>query len=284
MVEALASGAWGAETDAAKVRRHVAKAMVAVGAEELRTDEHSVYQGASGNRRHRLCLSRWRKSEGKRAWDLHRRAVAEGRPLEAETMEELLEILRLQPRPPLPPEELERLVRRYINARKGLPWKVNGLLQHVERTWTQVSDDPVDPTNNATEGLIGLTLKIRAKTIRGFKSPSKVLAHPYLAGLLRAEGGICDLQKVICPGRDRGTPASSRNPHNRWDSYHGLTSLPADLSRGTMPVDSGWRRRHWAQTATSKRYAQPANGRSPYPYPICATSLTPHPRMTSFKS
>ena len=34
----------------------------------------------------------------------------------------------------------------------------------VERTWEQVSDDPVDPTNNATERLIGLTFKIRAKT------------------------------------------------------------------------------------------------------------------------
>ena len=112
-------------------------------------------------------------------------------------MKQLLEILRIQPRGPTVPDELGRLVRRYINARKGLPWKVNQLLQHVERTWEKVSDDPVDATNNVTERLIGLTLKIRTKTMRGFKSKAKVLAHPYLASVLRGDGGICDLRKVI---------------------------------------------------------------------------------------
>ena len=113
------------------------------------------------------------------------------------TLEELLEILRLQPRPPTVPDELERLVRRYINARRGLPWKINQLLQHVERTWEQVSNDLTDPTNNATERLIGLTFKIRAKTMRGFKAKDKVLAHPYLASFLRASGGVADLRQVI---------------------------------------------------------------------------------------
>ena len=183
------------ETD--KVRRHVAKVMAQVQAEELRTDEHSVYEGIVPEEQHRLCLTHWRKSKGKRAFDLHRQAVAEGTPLEAGTMKELLELLRRQPRSPTVPEELSRLVRRYINARRGLPWKVNQLLQHVERTWEKVSDDPVDPTNNATERLIGLTFKIRAKTMRGFKSMHKVLSHPYLAFYLRGHAGLCDLQKVI---------------------------------------------------------------------------------------
>jgi hypothetical protein len=185
------------ETDSAKVRRHVARVMAHVGAEELRTDEHSVYEGIVPPERHRLCLSHWRKSKGKRAWDLLQRAEAEDRPLEAQTMRELLELLRMQPRPPTPPAGLDRLVRRYINARKGLPWKVNQLLQHVERTWERVSDDPVDPTNNATERIIGLTYKIRGKTMRGQKSPAKALNRPYLASLLRGEQGVCDLQPVL---------------------------------------------------------------------------------------
>jgi hypothetical protein len=78
-----------------------------------------------------------------------------------------------------------------------LPWKVNQLLQHVERTWERVSDDPVDPTNNATERIIGLTFKIRSKTMRGFKAWQKVLGHPYLSSYLRGEHGVCDLRKVI---------------------------------------------------------------------------------------
>jgi len=185
------------EKDARKVRRHVARVMAAVGAEELRTDEHPSYKGIVDEPAHRLCETHWRKSKGKRAYELCRRALAEGRELDAQSMEQLLAILRLKPRPPAPPPELEQLVRRYIHCRKGLLWEMNKLLQHVERTWRQVSDDPVDATNNATERVIGLTFKIRAKTMRGFKSERKVLAHPYLSSFLRGEDGICDLQKVI---------------------------------------------------------------------------------------
>jgi transposase-like protein len=185
------------ETDTRAVRRHVARVMATVGAEELRTDEHSVYEGIVGSHRHRLCLTHWRKSKGKRAWDLLRRAEQEGCPLEADTMRELLELLRMQPRPPTVPEAVSRLVRRYINARKGLPWKVNQLLQHVERTWDRVSDDPRDPTNNVTERVIGLTYKIRTKTMRGMKSESKALAHPHLSSLLRGDNGICNLRQVL---------------------------------------------------------------------------------------
>lgn len=185
------------ETEAGKVRRHVAKVMSQVGAEELRTDEHSVYEGIVPEGQHRICLAHWRRSKGKRAYDLYRQALAEERPLEAQSMQQLLELLRLKPRPPTLPQELERLVIRYSRCRKGLLWKINQLLQHVERTWQKVSDDPADPTNNVTERLIGLTFKIRAKTMRGFKSQRKVLAHPYLASFLRGHSGVCDLRKVI---------------------------------------------------------------------------------------
>lgn len=185
------------EDQTQKVRQHVQLVMAQVQASELRTDEHSVYKDTVPEGQHRLCLTHWRKSKGKRAFDLHRQAVAEDRPLEAQTMRELLELLRKQPRSPTVPEELDRMVRRYIYARKGLPWQVNQLLQHVERTWEQVSDDPVDPTNNTTERIIGLTLKIRAKTMRGFKSMHKVLNHPHLAFFLRGQRGLCDLRKIV---------------------------------------------------------------------------------------
>jgi len=184
------------ETD--KVRRHVLRVMAEVGAGELRTDEHSVYQGIVDDpRTHRLCLTHWRKSKGKRAHDLLQQAAAEDCPLEAQAMKELLELLRKKPRSPTVPEELERLGRRYINARRGLPGKANQLLQHIERTWEKVSDDSQDPTNNATERVIGLRFKYRAKTMRGFKSMAKVLVHPLLADYLRGQAGLCDLRKVI---------------------------------------------------------------------------------------
>ena len=71
------------------------------------------------------------------------------------------------------------------------------MLQHIERTWEQVSSDPGDRMNNATERLIGLDYKIRAKTMRGLKNEVKVLGHCYLSEYLRGSDGVCDLRKVI---------------------------------------------------------------------------------------
>jgi len=95
------------------------------------------------------------------------------------------------------PEEIERLVRRFINCRRGTHWRANQLLQHIERTWPYVGRGPGDPTNNATERVIGLTYKIRAKTMWGFKNWDKVLAPPYRAQYLRGENGVCDSRRVI---------------------------------------------------------------------------------------
>jgi hypothetical protein len=112
-------------------------------------------------------------------------------------LEELLALPRKRPRPPTVPEALDRLLRRYLYARKGLPGKIHQLLQHLERTWERVSDDPADATNNATEQTMGLTYKIRAQTMRGFKSLAKALAHPYLSFYLRGQHGVCDLRQVV---------------------------------------------------------------------------------------
>jgi len=185
------------EEDVIAVRSHVARVMAAVGAEELRTDEHSAYEGIVEEGRHRLCLTHWRKSKGKRCMDLYGEAARTARVMAAGSARKLWKLLRREPRPPTVPKELTRLVRRYVRRRKGGWWKINQLLQHVERTWEKVSDDPHDPTNNATERIIGLTFKMRSKTMRGFKSQEKVLAHPYLSQFLRGQDKVADLRKII---------------------------------------------------------------------------------------
>jgi len=185
------------ETDTQKVRRHVQRVMALVGAEQLRTDELSVYEHTVAEEDHTICLAHWLKSKCKRASDLARRFRAEGMLYESETLLDLKALLHRHWRSPQVPEEIERLVRRFINCRQGLLWKANQLLQHIERTWSSVSRDPVDPTNNATERIIGLTYKIRAKTMRGFKNPHKALCHPYLSQFLRGANGLCDLRQVI---------------------------------------------------------------------------------------
>ena len=185
------------ETDTRRVRRHVRRVIDLLGAEELRTDELSVYEHIVPEPMHRICIAHWLKSKCRRAWDLSRKFRSEGMLYEAETMLELIRLLHLHCNTPDIPPEIERLVRRFINCRSGLLWKANQLLQHIERTWRRVSRDPIDATNNTTERIIGLTYKIRAKTMRGFKSPQKALSHPYLAQFIRGTEGICDFRKVI---------------------------------------------------------------------------------------
>ncbi|KPL23027.1 MAG: hypothetical protein AMJ75_06965 [Phycisphaerae bacterium SM1_79] len=185
------------ETDARAVREHVRRVMALVGAEQLRTDELSVYKHVVDEEDHKICLAHWLKSKCQRAADLARQFRAEGMVYESETMLELKRLLHEKWSLPQVPPEIERLVRRFINCRNGLLWKANQLLQHIERSWSSVSRDPADPTNNLTERLIGLDYKIRTKTMRGFKSWDKALAHPYLSEFLRGTDGLCDLRRVI---------------------------------------------------------------------------------------
>jgi hypothetical protein len=185
------------ETDSKKVREHVLRVMREFGAEQLRTDELSVYEGIVDEASHTICLAHWLKNKCRRAWQLHRQLKAEGMLFEAEDMLDLLKLLHAEPRSQVVPAEVERKVRRYINCRGGTLWRANQLLQHIERTWERVSSEDGDRTNNATERVIGLTYKIRAKTMRGFKSWDKALSHPYLSEYLRGNEGICDLRKVV---------------------------------------------------------------------------------------
>lgn len=185
------------ERDAEKVRRHVRDVMAAVGAEQLRTDELSVYKGIVGQGCHTICLAHWRKSKVRRAYELYRQLKAEGMEFEAGDMLRLVEHLKAEPRPPNLPEDVEKLVRRYINCRRGTLWRVNQLLQHIEQTWELISDENGDRTNNVTERLIGLDYKIRVKTMRGIKATDKAVNHCYLSDYLRGENGVCDLRKVV---------------------------------------------------------------------------------------
>ena len=92
---------------------------------------------------------------------------------------------------------VEKLVRRYGNRCNGVLWKINQMLQHIERTWEKPVNHFRNRTNNTTGRIIGLDYKIRAKTMRGLKSWQKALNHCYLSEYLRGEDGVCDLRKVV---------------------------------------------------------------------------------------
>ena len=73
-----------------------------------------------------------------------------------------------------------------------------------------------------TKRPIGLSLKIRAKTMRGFRNLQEVLTYAYLSSLLRGEGSVCDLRKVIWPPAPYLTPTQA-------------STIPGTVTLGQLP-------------------------------------------------
>jgi transposase-like protein len=113
------------EIDSRQVRQHVQRIIQLVGAKELRTDELSVYDGVVVDGSRTICLTHWLRSKCRRAYELSRQLKAEGLSYESQTMLEFKQLLHDRWRWPTVPPELERLVRRFINCRRGTLWKVN---------------------------------------------------------------------------------------------------------------------------------------------------------------
>jgi len=65
------------KTDTQRVRRHVRRMMALFEAEQLRTDELSVYDHVVAEPTRQVCIAHWLKSKCKRAWDLARQFRAE---------------------------------------------------------------------------------------------------------------------------------------------------------------------------------------------------------------
>jgi hypothetical protein len=99
------------ETDSRKVHEHVLKVMAAVGAQQLRTDELSVYECIVDESNHKICLAHWRKSKMKRVLEIQRQMKMEGLKYAAKDMMDLSALLRQDPMPQKIPERIEKLVR-----------------------------------------------------------------------------------------------------------------------------------------------------------------------------
>ena len=101
--------------------------------------------------------------------------------LKANYILSLSELLKFSPRAVRLPESVAHFVSRYINCRMVTLFKVNLLLQHIERACEQISSPEGSRTNNAAERIIFIDYNIRVKTIRFFKSFFNVLLHFYLS-------------------------------------------------------------------------------------------------------
>ena len=187
------------ETDERRIRRFLKKLSKEYGMKILVTDEHRSYQGgAKGlDLEHRFCETHWKKAKVKRARGLRERAKRRGWRRATDDLEELARKVRNWPDGN--EEDIKKLWEGYVKYRAPSPGKrwsfgyeIRLLMQDVLENWNRVG-----PTNNATERLIGLLLKMRSKVMRGFVKPENIKKFVYLSGFLWAHRDACDVSPLF---------------------------------------------------------------------------------------
>lgn len=111
------------------------------GAEHLRADELSVYDGVVQDGSRTICLAHWLKSKCRRAYELSRQLKAEGLFYESQTMLELRQLLHDRWSSSTMPQEIERLVRRLLTVAEVLFGRCTSyysILSRVGRMWLVV--------------------------------------------------------------------------------------------------------------------------------------------------
>lgn len=193
------------EEDAREVRRFVTALCQKYGVEFVVTDEHDSYERTMqvGHvlAEHRFCAAHWKKSKQVRIRNLREQAEERGYSRWVRDLDELCRLIRDGPEDAM--ERLQEIHQRYLEyaaPAAGGSWSLGYHLRmltlHLLDTWNRVGVGS-ETTNNTAERLIGLLLKIRSKTMRGFVRPENILRFVHLAAYLWENRADCDL-KAVC--------------------------------------------------------------------------------------
>jgi transposase-like protein len=173
------------EEDPEKVKEFIEGLITRYGVEVLVTDEHRSYEGIEERLGkevlHHRCKAHFLRAKLARLRELRTQMQSRHWWRKLKLLERLEELLRTGP---LDEGELKALYRPFLQYRSpgvgkkyGLGYKAKLLLQELLEKIDQIGSW----TNNTTERLIGLSLKFRSKTMRGFKKEANI---PKLANLL----------------------------------------------------------------------------------------------------
>ncbi len=193
------------EENERQVRRFIQQLCRDYDVECIITDEHASYAKAMQSRtvtaQHRLCETHWKKSKQHRIRSLRTQAQERGYTRFVRDLKELRRLVRDGPGDAV--ERIQKIHHRYLDyaaAPRGGHWSLGYhmrmLTLHLLDTWNRIGAD-TQSTNNTAERMIGLLLKIRSKTMRGFVKPDNILRFVHLAAHLWEGRGECEL-KAVC--------------------------------------------------------------------------------------
>jgi hypothetical protein len=192
------------EEDPRQVRRFVKRMCQTYGVQAVLTDEHDSYkkviQSPAIPAEHRLCQAHWKKSKQLRIRTLRMQSEERGYSRFVRDLDELRRLVRDGPEDAL--ERLTRIHQRYLDytaAPLGGTWSLGYhmrmLTLHLLDTWNRIGAGS-QWTNNTVERMIGLLLKIRSRTMRGFAKPENILRFVHLAAYLWENRKTCELSAV----------------------------------------------------------------------------------------
>jgi len=187
------------EDNPRQVRRFIKKICNKYCVDVIITDEHDSYEKTMQSNditaEHRLCQTHWKKSKQLRIKSLKKQAEERGWDPVVHDLDELRRLIK--DNPPSAIGRIQKIHDRYliyqppkIGEEWTLGFHMRMLTLHLLEKWRRVGTD-TQPTNNTAERMIGLLLKIRSKTMRGFAKPENIIRFAHLAAYLRENRKMC---------------------------------------------------------------------------------------------
>lgn len=177
-------------------RRYHVKAII--------TDEHDSYKRVLASPElgveHRLCETHWKKSKQLRITHLKAKARERGWRQYERDLDRLRQLIK--ERPPDALLRIRKMHERYLDhlspgpgGEWSLGYHMRMLTLHLLETWMRIGAGS-QATNNTTERMIGILLKNRSKTMRGFAKRENILRFVHLASYLWENRKTCELSAV----------------------------------------------------------------------------------------
>lgn len=171
------------EDDACAVAALVKDLQAKYSIELFVTDEHKSYSQAIPAQKHLLCTTHFKKNKLRRVRELKGEAKSENMKRDLDELEKLLKEVPEdgQQRAKAVYRRQRRVKRPKKGKRASAASRLKALAGEIYEKWERVWQQ----TNNQTERAIGECLKIRSKTMRGFKVKKNIVGFVKLTSWVR---------------------------------------------------------------------------------------------------
>ncbi|HKQ05102.1 MAG TPA: hypothetical protein VJ464_08230 [Blastocatellia bacterium] len=183
------------ERDEAAMAALVKDLQATYGIEDWVSDEHLTYDAVIAQPHHYLCTTHFKKNKLRRVRELQRQTQSARLQRDLQELEALLrEVPADGQQRAKQLYQRQRRVKRPQKGRRASPAaRFKQLAREVYEKWARVWPY----TNNPTERVIGLSLKIRAKLMRGFKVKEHISGFARLKGWMMRQGERVELSRLL---------------------------------------------------------------------------------------